>query len=393
MKNAEQLVVQSLESRLDDFEPAGRRAALEELAAHAAEGRIELPPAGRDVNLHCHTFFSYNARGWSPSHFAWLARRRGLGMAGMVDFDVLDGLEEFLAAGRLLGLRTLVGLETRVFVPEFAELEINSPGEPGVAYHIGVGFRAAPSAGSAAAAFLARLKATAQARNRELVDRVNRFLAPVELDFEKDVLALTPAGNPTERHAVLAYARKARRLYPRDEDLAGWWSARLGMPASVVASWLPEGPDLLNLIRARTMKKGGAGYVQPERGSFPTLAETNAFILQAGGIPTVGWLDGASAGERQMERWLEVCMASGAAAINIIPDRNYRPGVADEKLANLHAVVTIAERLGLPVVVGTEMNSPGQKFVDDFASAELAPLLPVFLRGAESVYAHSIKNA
>ena len=36
------------------------------------------------------------------------------------------------------------------------------------------------------------------------------------------------------------------------------------------------------------------------------------------------------------------------------------------------------------------MNSPGQKFVDDFTSRELEPLVPVFLKGAHIVYAHSV---
>jgi hypothetical protein len=36
------------------------------------------------------------------------------------------------------------------------------------------------------------------------------------------------------------------------------------------------------------------------------------------------------------------------------------------------------------------MNAPGNKFVDAFESAELAPLLPIFLRGAHIVYAHSV---
>ena len=35
------------------------------------------------------------------------------------------------------------------------------------------------------------------------------------------------------------------------------------------------------------------------------------------------------------------------------------------------------------------MNSPGQKFVDDFSSAELAPHHPVFLRGSWILHAHS----
>jgi hypothetical protein len=45
--------------------------------------------------------------------------------------------------------------------------------------------------------------------------------------------------------------------------------------------------------------------------------------------------------------------------------------------------------LRLLFVVGTEMNNPGQKLVDD-ASPELAPLAPVFLESAYAVYAHSV---
>ena len=36
------------------------------------------------------------------------------------------------------------------------------------------------------------------------------------------------------------------------------------------------------------------------------------------------------------------------------------------------------------------MNAPGNKFVDSFDTAELKPLLPVFLRGAHIAYAHSV---
>jgi hypothetical protein len=120
------------------------------------------------------------------------------------------------------------------------------------------------------------------------------------------------------------------------------------------------------------------------------MADTNSFILAAGGIPVHTWLDGTSDGEQAMEELLEVAMSTGAAAINVIPDRNYTAGATSKKLENLYHVVEIAEKLHLPVVEGTEMNSPGQKFVDDFASKELEPLVPVFLKGAHIVYAHSV---
>ncbi len=53
-------------------------------------------------------------------------------------------------------------------------------------------------------------------------------------------------------------------------------------------------------------------------------------------------------------------------------------------------MVALAEKHHFPVIVGTEMNAPGNKFVDDFSSAELKPLAPVFLKGAHIVYAHSV---
>ena len=380
-------MIEELEQKLDSFDSVERKEALLALCEKVRSGEIVLPEPGTDVNLHCHTFFSYNSYGYSPSKFAWLARKRGLAVAGVVDFDVLDALEEFLDAAKMLGMKGCAGLETRVFVPEFSDRVINSPGEPGISYHMGVGLPTGKLEGEQAA-FLLALHQMAQQRNRDLMGRVNKHLTPVELDFERDVLVLTPSGNPTERHICLAYTRKAREIFGNDNALQQFWSEKLGVEAKALE--LPEGRDLLNTIRAKTMKRGGVGYVVPDKGSFPLMADTNKFVLAAGGIPTVTWLDGTSAGEKAIEELLEVSKATGAAAINVIPDRNYGVGHGDEKLANLYSVVELAQRLHLPVVVGTEMNSPGQKFVDDFGSDQLSPLVPVFLKGANIFYAHSV---
>jgi hypothetical protein len=349
---------------LDSFDGVLRRRALVELCS-----RTSFPEPTTQVNLHSHTFFSYNAYGYSPSHFAWLARQRGVGVAGIVDFDVLDGLEEFLDACQLIGLRGVVSLESRVFVPEFATRVINSPGEPGIAYHMGVGFPRAIQH-----PLLDQMRRTAEQRNRELVARVNTFTAPVTLDYDRDVVPLTPKGNATERHICDAYSKKG------DAD---FWRRKLGdCPA--------DSAKLQALIRSKTMKKGGVGYVQPGKGSFPLMAEMNRFVLAAGAIPTLTWLDGSSDGEKCIEEWFAVAKASGAAALNIIPDRNYTPGVKDQKLQSLYDVVALAEKHGFPIIVGTEMNAPGNRFVDAFDTAELKPLLPVFLKGAHIAFAHTM---
>ncbi len=371
-------MTESLEQELDNLDPARRQAALASLWRQAGEGLIALPEPGTSVNLHAHTFFSYNAYGYSPSKFAWLARKAGLAAAGIVDFDVLDGLEEFLEAGRLLGLKTCVSLESRTFVPEFASRVISSPGEPGIAYHMGVGFTSA-----AAHPFLTAMRRAAAQRTRDLLARVNVYLQPVQLDYEKDVAAITPKGNATERHLCEAFERKATWVFPDAAARAAFWRQKLGDAP-------PPGPKLQNLIRAKTMKKGGVGYVPPGEGSFPLMADMNRFVLECGAIPTLTWLDGASEGEKSIEELFEVGKATGAAALNLIPDRNYTPGQRDQKLQNLYDVVALAGKHHFPIMVGTEMNSPGNKFVDSFETAELKPLVPVFLRGAHIFYAHSV---
>lgn len=380
-------MIERLEQQLDSFDPAERKVALLGLLEKVKAGEIIFCESCNYVNLHCHTFFSYNAYGYSPTKFAWLARKEGLRVVGTIDFDVLGALDEFHEACRLLDLKGCSGLETRVYVPEFSTRVINSPGEPGISYHMGVGFPSS-KVPTSQEPFLRGLKETAQQRNRELMARVNRYLSPVEIDYERDVLILTPAGNATERHMCLAYARKAVDILGQTHKLIEFWSQKLG--ADAVLLGLPEGRDLLNTIRAKTMKRGGVGYVQPDKGSFPLMADTNRFILAAGGMPVHTWLDGTSDGEKAIEELLDVAMSTGAVALNVIPDRNYTPGAPDQKMKNLYQVIEVAKRRHLVVVEGTEMNSPGQKFVDDFDTQELAPLLPVFLKGAHIVYAHSV---
>jgi hypothetical protein len=205
-----------------------RTSALAELVALAERGEAPCEPVKDVVNLHCHTFFSFNAYGHSPTSLAWLAKKRGFAAVGIVDFDVLDAVDEFLAVCDLAGVRGSAGIETRVFIPEFATREINSPGEPGVYYHMGIGFTSG-TVPPAAAPTLTSMRARAERRNREMAARVNAYLDPVMIDYDLDVLPLTPAGNVTERHMLLAYIRAADRTFNGAEhQKAAFWAEKLG---------------------------------------------------------------------------------------------------------------------------------------------------------------------
>ena len=142
------------------------------------------------VNMHVHSFYSFNSHGYSPAHIALACRQNGLYAAALCDFDVLDGLEEFLTAGQMLGLRVAVHMETRAFLREYALVEINSPGEPGVTYILGAGFFSLPEQNSAAMKSLGAFRQQANLRNRALVGRINKRLPEISINYDADVIPL-----------------------------------------------------------------------------------------------------------------------------------------------------------------------------------------------------------
>lgn len=341
------------------------------------------------ANMHCHTFFSFNAYGHSPTSLAWLAKRRGFRLMGIVDFDVLDGVDEFLEACEIVGVRGSAGIETRVYIPEFATREINSPGEPGVCYQMGIGFISS-KVPETVASILADLRQRAARRNQGMIARINAHLAPVTIDYERDVLSLTPGRYATERHIVVAYMRVAERTVP---DPIEFWADKLRVEPDRVATLMGDTTKFQNLIRAELMKRGGVGYVQPGPDTFPSIDEVHKLIVACGALPCATWLDGTSAGEQAIEELLNLLISKGAVALNIIPDRNWNIGDLETrrlKVQNLYDIVRLARELALPLNVGTEMNSFGQKLVDDFGAPELAPVRKPFMDGAYFIYGHTV---
>jgi hypothetical protein len=199
-------------------------------------------------------------------------------------------------------------------------------------------------------------------------------------------------GNVTERHLCEAYDAKAAAIFTSVESRAQFWSEKLRTPREEIVRLFATPPVFQSLLRSKTMKQGGVGYVQAESDSFPRLADVNRFAASEGAIPTLAWLDGLSEGERDAERLLDIHAGNGTLAINIIPDRNWNVANSTErrdKVARLDAIVAAASSRGFPIFVGTEMNAYGQRFVDDFAAPEMVRHVNRFLEGASILYAHT----
>lgn len=375
---------------LNAFDPDARRKAFEHVLQASRE---KLPPTGTNVNMHLHSFFSYNAAGWSPSRLVWEAHQAGLYAAGLCDFDVVDGLEEFLECAALAGLRGTVNVETRVYIPELAAVDINSPGEPGVAYIMGGGFFRMPSRESSAGQALEGYRARAGARNESLIARINTQVPEIAIDYAKDVQPLTPSGNATERHIVRAYVQQAQTVYPELTKRTLFWARVLDRERDVVATLQQDIPAFEEAVRSRFAKRGGLGYEQPSPGTFPGIDAFVNWVLDCGAMPLTTWLDGTNPGEADAEDLLDLMTAKGCVGVNIIPDRNWNVSDPDRQrrlVDCLDAFVAAAVKRNQPVNIGTEMNKDGLPFYDDLDGPVLKRYRECFLAGAAIMTGHTI---
>ncbi len=373
---------------LSDFDKSVRYGELDKVLAGA-----EFPAAEVEaVNTHIHTFYSFNIDGLSPLEVLLMSKQHGLEVAGTVDFDVLDAMAEVFEIGDRLKLRTVASLETRAYVEDYKDREINSPGECGVLYSMGVGFTALPPAGSEADKMLQQMRRGARERNLGLLGRLESTLAPLVIDYAADVESLTPAGNATERHIVEALEKKSKATFSGAE-LANFWSERLGLEVAEIEKILDDSNALRNTIRSKLMKRGSIGYVAPDSTTFPPLSKVMEMVRECEALPCWAWLDGFSAGEQDAEELVAYMVSAGIRSIAIIPERNWNFADAElksRKVAALKAIVEAGRKQNMIFAVGTEMNSFGQPFVDDFSAEALQPFVADFLDGAYALYGHTL---
>lgn len=254
--------------------------------------------------MHCHSFFSYNADGWSPSRVAFA------GSAAAAR-----------CAPRRCAISTCSTAWTNSSAPAvcwpcappstskpaptcagLADTDISSPGEPGVTYIMGCGFTGLPAQGTPQAATLAQLRQGARDRNLALIARVNATLPEIAVDYARDVQPLTPKGVATERHIMRAYRLQAEKAFPAPAARASFWAPLLKCTAADYPAIEANIPKMEDLVRNALAKRGGIGYIQPDEKTFPLADDFTRWVASCGAIPTIAWLDGTSDGERPATR-------------------------------------------------------------------------------------------
>jgi len=310
----------------------------------------------RMVNNHIHTTYSFSP--YSPAAAVYAARAEGLATCGIVDHDSIGGAEEFIAAGKIVGIPTTIGIETRVSFAEttLKDRRTNNPDQIGNSYMV---LHAVPHDKiEDVQAYFTPVREKRNARNKAMIAQINALYAAdgVSLDFERDVLPLSQAshgGSVTERHLMLALARQLLSL----------GKVKLPEHASELEIMLAE-YDLVG-----TLKKDCIPQVFiPATDECPSLSEIVRFADEVGGILAYAYLGDVTSsvtGDKKAQKFeddyldelFEVVDQAGVRAVTYMPTRNTQ--------AQIERLRKLCEKYNMLQISGEDINSPRQKFTID----------------------------
>lgn len=377
---------------LNSLDTVRRKDALTEAAQSFEEGKIVRPLGTGWINVLARTFFSYSADGFSPSRLAWEAVIRGVSVIGCADRNNLGALGEMLSAGDILKIRTTVSMEAKTLVTGYSDKVLNCPGQPGLLRALGVGFTQVPPLESEHGRLIASLPEYAAERNAAMIEKVNAALSPVTINLAEDVLPLTPAGNATFEHIAQAYSKKATDIFPEKPDLVVFWADVLGKSPPDVEALLTNVPTFLETIFGK-IQQLGAVKTETDAAHYPPVTTFFQAVRDSGAIPCIFWGGGESPGEADPDRLLDDAVNWGARAVALHPDRNWNisdPECKQGKQAAMAAFIQAARDRGLPILAGSPLDAPRQKFVDSFDAPEISSYFRDFTDSAFWLYGHTV---
>lgn len=327
------------------------------------------PVVPQYINNHIHTNYSFSP--YSPTAAVYAARAEGLCTAGIVDHDSIAGAEEFLAAAELVGMPATVGMECRVSL-KGTRLEgrrTNNPDQAGISY---MTIQSIPhDKFQMMDQFFAPYRQARHVRTRKMAANINALLPDVGLDYDRDVLPLSQAGEgggTTERHLLYALAKKlvaqtgkgaamADRLSGLGIDLSDKQRAQL-----LDVDYPFYEYDLLGILKGAFVEKI---YVDADE-ECPPLARVVELCREADACLCYSYLGDVGesvTGDKKAQKfeddYLEDvfrCMKEeGVWAITYAPTRNTP--------AQLERLRGLCEEYGMFQVSGEDVNSPRQSFI------------------------------
>lgn len=366
---------------MDLLNDKSKKVRLAELESLMKTVKIEAEP--ENVNNHIHTTYSFSP--YSPSKAIWMAYNSGLVTAGIMDHDSVSGCREFIEAGKIAGLPTTIGFETRVSLADTAlnGRRINNPDQDSVAY---VTVHAIPHGNiDKADAFLAPYREKRNIRNRKMTARLSEITG-IGLDFDKDIYPISQAaegGSITERHILYALSLK---IVNSGENIPEYLKSKLDIDVPErLCGYLTdkENPhiayDLLGVLKSELVKD----FYIPATDECPSASELVKFAAEIDAISAYAYLGdvGVSVtGDKKAQKFeddylpelFDTIKEIGFNAVTYMPSRNTK-----EQLMRLKKYCSDNK---LMEISGEDINSPRQKFVCE------ALKLPEFANLIESTW-------
>ncbi|GHV01042.1 hypothetical protein FACS1894211_09930 [Clostridia bacterium] len=323
------------------------------------------------VNNHIHTTYSFSP--YTPAEAVRKAVEAGLATCGIMDHDSIGGAREFVEEGKRVGIRTTVGMETRVSLKgTFLERKlVNNPDQKGVAY---VALHGVPHQKiEYLNEVFAPYRAERNRRNEAMSAKIDALIKPfgMSFDFGMDVLPHTMydrGGTVTERTLCSALAHKLIGKFGKGAALLGALEELGVRPDGKVKGYLEDARnpyyeyDLLGVLKSGLV---GKFYIDAD-GECMSATDFISLGKKIGAISAYAYLgdvgDSVTGDKKRQEfedsyldeliLWLK---KTGFRAVTYMPSRNTL-----EQTARIRA---LCKENGLFEISGEDINSPRQSFI------------------------------
>ena len=345
---------------------------LRKLKAAIENGELARPEGGSDVNNHIHTTYSFSP--YSPTKAVWMAYNAGLTTAGIMDHDSISGAEEFIEAGRIIGMATTIGVECRA---DFSGTplngkRINNPDQDSVVYMTLHGIPHTRI--DEVKRFFAPYSNERNKRNAAMIGRINGIMRPfsISIDFERDIKPLSmwqEGGSITERHILFGLSMKIIEKFGKGKAVADFLKDSLNISLNVkIEGYLSDisNPyyeyDLLGALKSDMVEM----FYIDAAAECPDVRKVIGLAEEIGAISAYAYLGDVGnsvTGDKKTQKFeddylellFEVIKELGFNAVTYMPSRN--------TIEQLERVKALCERHGLFQISGEDINSPRQSFV------------------------------
>jgi hypothetical protein len=303
-----------------------------------------------------------------------MAYMNGLVTAGIMDHDSIGGANEFIEAGKILGIATTAGIEIRVAMANtrLKGRRINSPDQNTVAYVAlhGIPHRYIESIDG----YIALFRKIRNTRNKKMCENISELMKPygITLNFDEQVLQLSEfedGGSVTERHITYAISKLIAEKYGTPAEVLNFLknTMKLPVPQKSETMLLENNPDyylydILNILKSGMVEKFyvDAGDECPNVEDYIKIAKATGAISA---YAYIGDVTDSVTGDKRPQKfeddYLELLFSEilrlGFRAVTYMPTRNTKE--------QLGRVIAMCEDSNLFQISGEDINSPRQGFV------------------------------